>query len=250
MELSTLQRQLAGQITQMDGAKIVHEMSFCIPVHSFKVTYHPVLKKPMDILMKMMLISFQTGVFKDGEALADVLLVEPLFINDLLNKMKKTELVEKEETLRLTSKGEKQLAEGVYEEDLDAVSDILQYSPLHRKFLSGDIEEVLEFDEFPEELSYAAGLEVEDLEEEQMIEVLSDMQEDDDEMKTYVTSVLSSEEIQINDVPCLAYILHDTKTDMLVARVYNTLTKEWDADLEEVLHANERPNWKKQYLSE
>ena len=89
MELATLQKQLAAQLTQMDGAKIVHETSFCIPVHAFKVTYHPVLKKPMDILMKMMLISFQTGVFRDGETLADVLLVEPLFINDLLNKINK-----------------------------------------------------------------------------------------------------------------------------------------------------------------
>lgn len=249
MELSTLQRQLAGQLKQMDGAKIIHEMSFCIPVHSFKVTYNPVLKKPMDILMKMMLISFQTGVFKDGEALADVLLVEPLFINDLLNNMKKTGLVEKEETLVLTPKGKKQLTEGVYEEELDPVSDILQYSPIHRKILSGDIEEVLEFDEFPEELSYAAGLEVENLGEEQMIEQLSHMQEEDDEVKTYVTSILSSEEIQINDVPCLAYILHDTKTDTLFARVYNTLTQEWDPDLEEVLHTKERPDWKERYLS-
>ncbi|MGM9949625.1 MAG: nucleoside-diphosphate sugar epimerase, partial [Lysinibacillus sp.] len=157
MELATLQKQLASQLTQMDGAKIVHEMSFCIPVHAFKVTYHPVLKKPMDILMKMMLMSFKTSVFKDGETLADVLLVEPLFINDLLKKMQKTGLVVKEGTLQLTAKGEEQLGEGVYEEELDAVSDILQYSPLHSRFLPGDIEEVLDFDEFPDELSYAAG---------------------------------------------------------------------------------------------
>ena len=248
MELATLQKQLAGQLTQMDGAKIVHETSFCIPVHAFKVTYHPVLKKPMDILMKMMLMSFKTGVFKDGETLADVLLVEPLFINDLLKKMEKTCLVSKEETLQLTAKGEKQLEEGVYEEELDAVSDILQYSPLHKRFLPGDIEEVLDFDEFPDELSYAAGLEVEELEEQQMIDLLTDMQEDDDEMKTFVTSILSSEELQINDVPCLAFIVHDKKTDMLHDRVYNTLTNEWDEAIEAVLHANERPMWKERYL--
>lgn len=248
MELSTLQKQLANQLTQMDGAKILHETSFCIPVHSFKVTYNPVLKKPMDILMKMMLISFQTGAFKDGEELADVLLVEPLFINDLLNKMKKTELVEIEETLHLTTKGEKQLTEGIYEEELDAVSDILQYSPLHKSFLPGDIEEVLEFDEFPEELSYATGLEVEELKEQQMIEMLTDMQDSEEEENTFITSILSSEEIQISDVPCLAYILHDTKTDTLFARVYNTLTKEWDSKLEDVLHTNERTNWKERFL--
>lgn len=249
MELSTLQKQLVSQLTQMDGAKILHEMSFCIPVHSFKVTYNPVLKKPMDILMKMMLISFQTGVFKDGEELADVLLVEPLFINDLLNKMKKTGLVAMEETLHLTTKGEKQLTEGIYEEELDAVSDILQYSPLHKSFLLGDIEEVLEFDEFPEELPFAAGHEVEELQEQQMIDLLTDMQESEDEGNTFITSIHSSEEIQINDVPCLAYILHDTKTETLFSRVYNTLTKEWDSALEEVLHTNERQKWKEKFLA-
>ncbi len=207
MELATLQKQLAGQLTQMDGAKIVHETSFCIPVHAFKVTYHPVLKKPMDILMKMMLMSFKTGVFKDGETLADVLLVEPLFINDLLKKMEKTGLVSKEETLQLTAKGEKQLEEGVYEEELDAVSDILQYSPLHKRFLPGDIEEVLDFDEFPDELSYAAGLEVAELEEQQMIDLLTDMQEDDDEMKTYV---IHSSESHVNHP---VYGVHATAAD-------------------------------------
>ena len=247
MELATLQKQLSNQLTQMDGAKIVHEMSFCIPVHTFKVTYHPVLKKPMDILMKMMLISFQTGVFRDGETLADVLLVEPLFINDLLNKMIKTGLVEKGDTLQLTTKGEKQLTEGVYEEELDAVSDILQYSPLHESFLIGGMENVLEFDEFPEELSYATGVEVGELDEQQMTRLLTDMQEEDDELKTYVTSIVSNEEIQINDVPCLAFILHDTKTDTLFARIFNTLTNEWDSVLEDVMHKNERASWKEKY---
>ena len=248
MELATLQKQLSTQLTQMDGAKIVHETSFCIPVHAFKVTYHPVLKKPMDILMKMMLISFQTDVFKDGETLADVLLVEPLFINDLLNKMIKTGLVEKGATLQLTAKGEKQLTEGIDEEELDAVSDILQYSPLHENFLQGDIEDVLEFDEFPEELSYAADVEVGQLDEQQMIDLLTDMQEEDDELKTYVTSIVSSEEIQINDVPCLAFILQDTKADTLFARIFNTLTNEWDTVLEELLHKNERATWKEKYI--
>lgn len=247
MELATLQKQLSTQLTQMDGAKIVHEASFCIPVHTFKVTYHPVLKKPMDILMKMMLVSFQTGVFRDGETLADVLLVEPLFINDLLNKMIKTGLVEKEDTLQLTAKGEKQLTEGVYEEELDAVSDLLQYSPLHESFLKGEIEAVLEFDEFPEELPYATGIEIGELDEQQMIELLTDMQEEDDELKTYVTSIVSSEEIQINDVPCLFYILHDTKTGTLFARIFNILTNEWDPVLEDVLHKNERASWKGKY---
>ncbi|MFF5995013.1 nucleoside-diphosphate sugar epimerase [Lysinibacillus sp. KU-BSD001] len=248
MELTTLQKQLASQLTQLDGAKIVHDMRFCIPVHTFKVTYHPVLKKPMDILMKMMLLSFQTGVFQDGETVADVLLVEPLFINDLLNKMIKTGLVEKDTTLQLTPKGEKQLAEGVYEEELDAVSDVLQYSPLHESFLRGDIETVLDFDEFPDELSYASDMEVGQLDEQQMMELLTDQQEDEEELNTYVTSILSSEEIQINDVPCLAFILHNESEDALYARVYNTLTNEWDKQLEDVLHANERAMWKERYL--
>ena len=72
------------------------------------------------------------------------------------------------------------------------------------------------------------------------------MQEEDDELKTYVTSIIASEEIQINDVPCLAFILYDTKTDTFFARIFNTLTNEWDAVLEDVLHKNERVTWKEE----
>ena len=230
----------------MGDAKIIHEKGFCIPVHTLKVTYHPVLKKPMDILMKMLLKAFSTGVFKDGETIADVLLVEPLFVNDLLVTMEKSALIHFDEVYTLTAKGKQQLADGVYEEQLDVMTDLLQYSPLHERFLAGDIEDVLEFDEFPEEvLDSQATIQVS---EQVIIDVLNEVQDDEEELQTFVTEVVEHEDIQINDVPCLAFICHDVGQDRLFARVYNTLSNEWDPVLEDVLHQLERAQWRELYL--
>ncbi|WP_332645580.1 nucleoside-diphosphate sugar epimerase [Lysinibacillus sp. 54212] len=247
MKLQVLQKQLASELQQNNQIKIIHEMSFCIPVHSMNVTYHPVLKKPMDILMKMMLLSFKQGDFRNGEALADVLLVEPLFINDLLQKMQKTGLLRMEAAIKLTEKGEQQLEEGIYEEELDEQSHILQFSPIHNHFLTGDIESVLDFDDFPEVLPYAQDLSLPELEDQEIIELLQ-QEILDEEIPTYITSIISTEELQINDVPCPAFILYEASSDTLFARVYNTLTNQWDESLATFLHEKERSSWREKYL--
>lgn len=247
MKLQVLQKQLADELQQNNQIKIIYESSFCIPVHSIQVSYHPVLKMPMDILMKMMLLSFQQGEFQNGEGLADVLLVEPLFINDLIQKMQKTGLIQIEAAIKLTAKGEQQLAEGVFEEELDEQSDILQFSPIHNQFLTGDIESVLDFDDFPEVLAYAQDITLPEMDEQKIIELLQ-QELFDEETPTYITSITSTEELQINDVPCPAFILHEASSDTLFARVYNTLTNQWDESLATLLHEKERSSWREKYL--
>lgn len=247
LKLQVLQKQLAQELQQNNQIKIVHEMSFCIPVHSILVTYHPMLKQPMDILMKMMLLSFQQGEFQSGEELADVLLVEPLFINDLIQKMLKMKLIQQDSFIMLTPKGEQQLAEGVVEEELDEQSDILQFSPIHDRFLEGDIESVLDFDDFPEVLPYAQDLTLPELHEQSIIELLQQNLLNQ-EMQTYISAITSTEELQINDVPCPAFIVYEASTDTLFSRVYNTLTDQWDESIAAFLHEKERPSWREQYL--
>ncbi len=246
MELQTLQKQLAQELN-MDGTQIIHQMNFCVPIHTLQATYNPVLKKPMDILMKMLLKAFQTGVFKDGNTIADVLLVEPLFVNDLLHTMQKSGLLQFEEVYSLTPKGEQQLAEGVYEEQLESVTDLLHYSPLHGEFLAGDVEDVLDFEDFPEEV-LEAPQEITILEQ-TLIDALNDRQEEEAERQAFVTDIEDYEEIQINDIPCVAFICYDKKADRLFARVYNTLLNEWDPKIEDILHERQRAEWRTLYLA-
>ncbi|MEO4055107.1 nucleoside-diphosphate sugar epimerase [Solibacillus sp. CAU 1738] len=252
MELQKFEQQVKSKLPLPKSTKLVAEKQFCIPIHTVQVTYHPVSRTPMDILMKMMLIAFGKGTFRDGETLADVLLVEPLFINDLLNKMKKTGLLIQDEVISLTEKGKQQLTNGIFEEELDEDRRELLYSPLHQAYIEGDIEDVLDFDEFPEEIDYALGLTVE-FDEQKTLDALQlavahHTETDEAETpQTIVTSVKATEELQINDVPCFQYILYDTENDIFDVRVFNTLTIAWDEQLEQLIKDKELMIWRDLY---
>ena len=249
MELQKFEQQIKSKLPRPKATNLVAEKQFCIPVHTVQVKYYPISRTPMDILMKMMLIAFDKGAFHDGETLADVLLVDPLFINDLLNKMMKTGLLVKDDVISLTEKGQRQLTEGIFEEELDEVTQELQYSPLHGDYLTGDIEEILEFDEFPDELVYAQQFAVQ-FEEQQTIEALEKMnyeEEDADAVKTFISAINEMEELQINDVPCFQYIFYHTEQDIFDVKVFNTLTNSWDEKLEQLLKDNELTTWRDIY---
>ncbi|MEK4229516.1 nucleoside-diphosphate sugar epimerase [Solibacillus sp. FSL H8-0538] len=251
MELQALQKKLAKQLTQNLKVRIVQEDSFCIPVHTLQVSYHPVQRTAMDILMKMMLISFSKAEIEHVETLAHILLVEPLFINDLTNKMVKTGIITKETgTYQLTSKGEQQLVNGIFEEELELTSRILQYSTVHKAILHGDIEEVLEFGEFPELFAYLEQEELGDVDNSLLISELVAMQDntdDDDTPQTYITSIASTEELQINDVPYVQFVLYEAAEDRYFARIYNTLTNSWDEVVEQLVNEKERTSWREKF---
>lgn len=253
MELQALQQKLAKQLKQNQKIRIVHEASFCLPVHTLQVDYFPVQRTAMDILMKMMLLSFQKAKLADAGLLADILLVEPLFIHDLTNKMMKMGLLSKSEAgfYELTAKGTQQLAEGIFEEQLDMQTRILQYSMVHEAFLDGDLEEVLDFDEFPEVYEHIHQEELGDVPQQRIIDELTALQDDPDEdedtQQTFITSLEKIEELQINDVPYLQFVCHEEEADRYFARVYNTLTNAWDEVVEQFINDHERTSWREKY---
>lgn len=253
MELHALQQKLANQLKQNQKIRIVHEASFCLPVHTLQVDYFPVQRTAMDILMKMMLLSFQKAKLSDAGLLADILLVEPLFIHDLTNKMVKTGLLSKseDEVYELTAKGTQQLAEGIFDEQLDMQTRILQYSTIHRRFLDGDLEEVLDFDEFPELSKHLEQEELGDVPHQIIVDELMALQddpdEDDDTQQTFITSLEKIEELQINDIPYFQFVCHEEEADRYFARVYNTLTNAWDEIVEQFINDQERTSWREKY---
>ncbi|WP_342558937.1 nucleoside-diphosphate sugar epimerase [Metasolibacillus sp. FSL K6-0083] len=236
MELQQLERQIKQQLPLPSSVEIVSTKHFSIPIHTLLTKYTPIRRIPMDILMKMMLRAFQTGRFQDAETVADVLLVESLFIEDLLQKMKKTGLLTMEEAIQLTEKGEAQLAAGIFEEQLEEMEQELFYSPLHASFLQGELEE---FDEFPDELQYIEQLSVM-WNEQQIVDALQNGATNDHAEPTFITSINSVDELQIHDVPCLQFVLHNTSKDSFDIRVFNTLTNAWDAHLEQVIKEREQ----------
>ncbi|MCH7322708.1 nucleoside-diphosphate sugar epimerase [Solibacillus sp. MA9] len=244
MDLQSLTDKLQQQILQQKDVSIEKQMIFSIPVHTLEVIYHPVMRNAMDILMKMMLISLNKARLTNAELLADILLVEPLFIHDLTNKMLSLGMIKKEEAFSLTAKGEAQLASGIFEEELDETSYFVQYSPLHEAILEGDLEQFEELEQFPEVFPTIDSEEIEEMDEAILVQYiqqqLSEQPLAEGEVPSSISSVVSSLSVQINDVPVICFMAHNDAENQQFARVYNTLTGEWDAKLEALLFEFEK----------
>ena len=249
MELHTLQQKLAKQIATND-IEIKNQQAYSIPVHTVQVSYYPVQRSAMDILMKMMLISYEKANFTDPTVLAEVLLVEPLFIHDLTNKMLKMGLLSKEGgPYKLTSKGKQQKEEGIFEEQLELQVSELLYSTVHNQFLDGDLEEATDFDEFPDAFPYIEEEQLTSLDPQLMIDELIALQPEpnEDTPLTFITATEHYESIQIHDVPILQFICYEKASNRFFARIFNTLTNEWDSHLESIVHTKERTSWSEHY---
>lgn len=246
MELSTLEKSLSGQLTN-NHVSIVQTNTWCVPVHTVQVKYKPVIRTKMDILMKMLFHSLKETNFESAEQISDILLVEPLFVHDLLTKMQKTGLLTKlEGRYQLTDKGQQQFTNGVFEEEQDETTAELLYSPTHLGFLHGDIEEVLDFEDFPEGIfRYSTHEEQLTIDQDQVIsEVRALVDEDGEEPKggekLFISAIEEVEDVQVNDVPCIEFLLHDKEKNVHFARIWNTLLGQWDSKLQHIVEEHEK----------
>nr|WP_106778992.1 hypothetical protein [Lysinibacillus timonensis] len=257
MQLQSLLEKFTSQLEQHQ--RLVESNFWCVPVHTIIVLYRPVLRRQMDILMKMLLISVDKAKFKNAQQISEILLVEQLFVQDLLSKMEKMGLIERTDVYyQITDKGRIQLNSGVYEEIQDVSSLELLYSPTHKDFIIGDLEEVLEYEDFPE-TSYRFYEQTDQLtisEELLLNEVQSihrqdsgDSEEENSKDPITITAIDSLEFEQVNDIPFIEMIVHDEKNDTFFVRVWNTLLKKWDQELEKQITEKESLIWKERFVS-
>ncbi|MGG0657402.1 hypothetical protein [Rummeliibacillus pycnus] len=252
--MKELEKKLTNKIKQDPNAEILSTSSWCFPIQTIEFKYQPVKRITMDILMKMILLSCQQAEIAEPKELSDLLLVEELFIRDLLQNLQNTGLVEKKEYYQLTTRGEKQLANGIYEESQEEETQQLLYSANHKNFLLGNIEQLDDFDELPEPSAYASE-EPMNVDDEKIIHALQenrpvpeDEESDENTVQTFITSVESKETVQINDIPCMQFVIHNKEKDLLYVRVWNTLTGHWDEVLEKLLTEKELLKWREEYL--
>lgn len=97
--MQSLQKRLEKEIYQNSKVKIMESLNWCVPVHTIEVEYKRVKRTKMDVLMKMMLISFQKANINTSAQLSELLMVEQLFIDDLIEVMRKSGLIEKEKLI-------------------------------------------------------------------------------------------------------------------------------------------------------
>lgn len=247
MNIDTLIRQLTMEIEQQLSSKVLDKRQFTLPYSTVEVSYLPILKKRMDILMKMLLTSFKTGSFSNIEQLASILMVEPLFINDLTKQMEHSHLVVFEENYQLTVKGEQQLKDGIYEEQMPTATTELFYSTLHAQFFNINPENLdLELD-LPEPLSYFEDDTDIEFNEETVRQAIQ-QQLSDEESELIVQDIESINTVELYDFPYILFICYDEKNDRLYSRAYNIYTNEWDDAVSKFMDTKELVDWRQKYL--
>ncbi|WP_342533808.1 hypothetical protein MHB40_02250 [Lysinibacillus sp. FSL K6-0057] len=250
--MSKLQQRLMRELQQNRNIKIVKMAEWCIPIRTVDVTYEPVRRSTMDVLMTMLLLSIQEADFGNTQELSELLLVDPLFIEDLLSLMLRVNLVKNEDDFyRLTEKGQQQLGRGIFEEELEEETSTLYFSPCHQAFLTVDTNND-EYDELPELYRYIdkEAEQQEQFEESMVIAALQEVDEEEEgNSQKIIAKIVQTEAQQINDSPCLEFVLYDKEQDILFVRVWNTLLNQWDHRLEQQLADKEQLTWREQYLS-
>ena len=76
----------------------------------------------------------------------------------------------------------------------------------------------------------------------------SNMEDHEGEELIIISEIISSTEMYIDDIPCLEYIIYNEQEDLFFARVWNTLTDQWDEALETQLNEKERLRWREKFL--
>lgn len=241
------------ELQQNRNIKIVKTAEWCIPIRTVEVTYEPVRRSTMDVLMTMLLISIQEADFESTLELSELLLVDPLFIEDLVSLMVRVNLMKKEDNFyRLTEKGQLQLEQGIFEEELEIEKTTLYFSPCHQSFLTIDVDNRDEYDDLPELYRYI-DKKAEQQEQFEESLVIAALQEENEEevgnSQKVITKIVQTEAQQINDSPCLEFVLYDKEQDILFVRVWNTFLNRWDHYLEQQLTDKEQLTWREQYLS-
>jgi len=239
------------ELQQNRNIKIVKTAEWCIPIRTVDVTYEPVRRSTMDVLMTMLLLSIQEADFGSTQELSELLLVDPLFIEDLTSLMVRVGLMKNDEDyFRLTEKGQQQLEQGVFEEELEVEASTLYFSPCHQSFLTIDVNND-EYDELPELYRYV-DREAEQQEQFEESLIMAALQEVDEEetgnSQKIIARIVQVEAQQINDSPCLEFVLYDKEQGILFVRVWNTILNQWDHHLEQQLTDKEQLIWREQYL--
>lgn len=130
--MDKLTKRLRTQLLENSAVQIKQSSSWYLPVLPVDVTYKRVRRAKMDILMKMVLLTLEEATIRRAANLSELLLVEELFIADLMGKMQQTGLIAIDKgVFRLTSKGQVQLSTGIMEEELEEEASVLFYSPAH-----------------------------------------------------------------------------------------------------------------------
>ncbi|MFC0470147.1 hypothetical protein ACFFHM_06315 [Halalkalibacter kiskunsagensis] len=241
-------KRIRASLLENQAVQIKESAIWYLPVETFDVAFKRVKRSKMDILMKMILLAVEQTNIRRAANLAEMLLVEELFIADLIEKMQRTGLIWLEKSIyKLTTKGHEQLKTGIIEEEMEEEWTELFYSPGHDEFWPSMPVPLPGTDDKWTLYRYA---ETQDLiNRDRILQVLTEKENglDEDGFQTVVADVNSFEQQTVEHVPCLEFQLYNKEQDIFYARVWNTWLERWDDMLEKQIEEQERIEWRRKW---
>ncbi|RHW43525.1 hypothetical protein D1B31_02390 [Neobacillus notoginsengisoli] len=248
--MDKLKKKLQATLLENPAVQIKKSLVWHMPVTTYSVAFSRVKRSKMEILMKMMLLTFEQTQIRRAANLSELLLVEELFIEDLLKKLQRMGLIRLEKgAYILTPKGNNQLKTGIMEEELEEEATLLSYSPFHDEFWPEMNEPLPETDKDLPLYRYIYNQNR--INEEKILRLLSETEngEEEDGFQTVVTAVNRFEQQKIEPMPCLEFQLYNKEQDTFFARVWNTRLGRWDEAFEKQIEEKERMKWREELAS-
>ncbi|WP_252502193.1 hypothetical protein [Sporosarcina sp. Marseille-Q4943] len=245
--MDELEKRLRDELLRDVNVKLLETAKWSLPIQLFDIEYETVKRTKMDILMKMLLVAFRTSRFSSAEELSDMLVVEPLFIEDIMERMDRAGMIKKSGgAYSLTETGRQQLESGIYVQPPEKAEATTHFSPTHGTFLVGEPMEGTE-----ELYRHAANIrklkEISDDEWRGALDQL-DVTYQEGDVQLVVHAITSVNELEGKSIPCMEFRLHQTSEDRLYVRVWNTMTSQWDETLENEIMEKELAEWRENYL--
>jgi DNA-binding IscR family transcriptional regulator len=247
--MDKLKKHLRSILLENPAIQIKKSVTWHLPVMTYDVAFKRVKRSKMDILMKMMLLAFEQAEIRRAANLSELLLVEELFIADLLKKMQRMGLIRLEkESYKLTSKGHEQLKTGIIVEEMEEESTVLSYSQVHDEFWPEMTEPLPKTNEELLLFRYANNQNL--INADRILQELAERKNELEEngFQTVVADVISFNQQKVEHVPCLEFQMYNKEQDIFYARVWNTWLKRWDDTLEQQIEEKERMEWREKWM--
>ena len=245
--MDALEKRLREELLRDLNVKLLETVKWSLPIQVIDVEYETVKRTKMDILMKMLLVAFRTSQFESVEELSDMLIVEQLFIQDVIDRMNRAGMIGKSNgAFTLTETGKQQLESGIYIQPPEKEESTVYYSPSHRLFFRGEAT-----DDGGETYRHAPNLRnVKDFSDDEWRNALDQLEVayTDGDVQLVVEAITAAKELERKSASCIEFRLHQTADDRLYVRVWNTVTGEWDETLEQQILEQELSKWRETYL--
>jgi predicted transcriptional regulator len=248
--MDKLINRLCATLKENPDVQIKESALWHVPVVIVDVAFKRVKRSKMDILMKMLLLTFGEANIRRAANLSELLLVEELFIADLLEKMRRIGLIRLEkEGYKLTTKGHEQLKSGIIDEEMEEEKTVLFYSPCHDKFWPAMSVSVPDADKELPLYRYHSNQDL--INADRIFQVLSERENglEENGLQTVVAEVCSFEQRTVQQVPCLEFRIYNKDQDIFYARVWNTWLEQWDDRLEKQIEEQERVKWREKWTA-